>query len=108
MSVKIFKAQRGSDRWLPVIHGLQDKGYEVYAEPQPADHAIILSAQFENPLVFKCPRVAVVHTGEWVPSPYGYRFYGPIIKEYYDEILDVTDCSLDETIDLIEEHIKQC
>jgi len=107
MLVKIFKEWRDHERWLPVIHGLQDKGYEIYGDPVPVDHAIILGAQLENPLAFKCPRTAVIHVDEWYPPPYGYyRFYGPIVKEYYDEILDVSDCNLDETINKIEEHIK--
>jgi len=104
--VKIERVSKGS-RWLSVIQKLQQKRFSVQKDfPKWAEVNIVLSGQFENPRGCKGKRVLVFDKNEWQPRGKGWdTLYGDIIKHYYDDMVDVTEMSFNETAQAIIDYI---
>lgn len=104
MQAKIFKAVEENNPWLPIIDSLEENGYDVYPTTEQTDKAIILSGKFENPTVFSCKKVLIYHRKEWI---HVWEFFEPIVEEYYDEMIDVTELSLRKTVETIIDEVKK-
>ena len=100
MQTAIVKANnRVTKRWLSVIKEFQDRKFKVLMEyPKQADVNVVLSGKFENPMGGKGKRVLVLDKKEWF---HWEQLYGPIVKHYYDAIIDITDLAYKPAVDEI-------
>ncbi len=104
MVAKVFKKPYKDDPWLTIISGMEFKGIGfAYKEPDECDHAIFLGGKWENPLCVKAKKKTLIyHLGEW-----GGMFdvwLKDILLEYYDDLIDVSELSVDQTLEVI----KKC
>lgn len=90
------------------MNHLRSRGHDCSFSPKDADLSVVLSGKFENPLCVKGKRVLVFNVNDWPPPPYGWYIYGPIIKEYYHDTLDVTGTTLNQAMEKIERYILKC
>lgn len=104
MSVAILKSQRDADgSWGKIIAALKRKGLKVHYKPVKADVYIVLGGRFENPLCMKGKRILVFHKSEWAPSETGWDYwYGHLMQEYYDTLIDCTGASLGDVVKTIQ------
>ena len=113
MLIGIFKKPEEFNNWIPVIHALQRHGLEVWGgvKTDDLDVSIILSGKSENPLAVPGRRVLVFNQDEWPPKGRGWKhFWYGVIKHYYHDLLDVTDCvtpndAADKITNYMEEHL---
>jgi len=95
MLIAVFKRDHELETWLPIIHGLREKDYKVFNDSvkELCDYSIVLGGRFENPLCLSGKRILAYNEKEWRPYPGGWTsFYGPIVKEYYHDFIDLTPC----------------
>lgn len=83
---------------MPVINLLEQMGYDIYPHPRKCERAIILCGKYENPTVLDGYKVLFYHKNEWVGQ---WDFFQPILEEYYDEMIDATELSLQQTAETI-------
>ena len=102
MQTRIFKSIEQNDPWIPVISELMKRGHEVWTYKRKCEKAVVLGGKLENPTIFDGKKVLVFHEKQWVGN---WKFFEPILTEYYDEMVNVTEMSLPETIEAI---IGQC
>ena len=82
--------------WVDIVYHLENRGHIVYGTIQPHDIAVILGGYWENPTVFKNPIVFYKQT-----KPYIHEFLTDILKEYYDNMIDLTGKTREESIECI-------
>jgi hypothetical protein len=99
-TVAIVKGQRDiNGSWMKVVNALGEVGLKVHLEPVKANRYIVLGGRFENPLAFKGHRTLVYHETEWKPAGYGWEhLFEPLLKEYYDEMVNCTKLSIGEIV----------
>ena len=112
MRTAIIKTERmpaDGGFWLMVIKGLHDSGLKVYRDfKNKADVNVVLSGAFENPKGYTGKRVMVLYKNDWKPSILNAwdNMYRDIVKHYYDEILDATDLTVFQTVELVSKYIN--
>ena len=101
-TVKIFKSPVKNDSfWNRIIRGLGNKGYETARKYEDVDVSIVLSGKAENPVGFRGRKVLFYKKQEWVPHipvPLGFNMFKPILKEYYDEMHDISALNENECV----------
>jgi len=105
--VKIFLAPRVV--MPPLEERLQKYGIPIYDKVVDCDVAIILHGAVTNPLAFKKPILAywVLDDGKLYSIAF-IAFYLPILKEYYDDVIDLTRCKdFDEIGDELAKEVKR-
>ena len=108
MDIRIYKARRGLDEGWSILCNHLNPNYIVnhsVGDENP-DISIVLSGKAENPLAIKGKRVLFMTRGEWNPKGYGWNLFESILKHYYDEIVDITYCSLTEAVEKIKDYIE--
>jgi len=89
---------------MPVILELEKSGYEVVFEPVESNVTVILSGTYTNPFCVGGKRILVVHGDEWgIPWSLVYK---PIVKEYYDKVIDIKPIPIDKIMDVIRGEIE--
>jgi hypothetical protein len=107
VDIKIIKAATPDIKdWKSVINGLMNKGFEVSFFPEKTDLSIVLGGRFENPMVFEGERVLFFNPSQWPPSANnaGFKFFQPVIKEYYDEMIEVSESN---AVDVITKYVRR-
>ena len=98
MQVKIFKSLVPDDPWIGFVKYMLEQGLDVYSESSPADYSIVLSGKWENPQSLTGKKILIYAPREWVPYPSRWTFCKEIIKEYYDEMIEVKSNNRDEIL----------
>ena len=107
--IKCDRIESGNNFWIGVIKALQDKKFVVRRDfKTKADLNIVLSGVFENPRGFKGKRVMVLEKKEWWPSKFNAwdSMYRDIVKNYYDEIIDVTGKTTAQVANIVADYIN--
>lgn len=81
---------------MPLIQGLINNGIRVYSEPTPANVSIVIDGKNENPLAFNGKRVLAYWADVWKDKDYFNELYKPILEEYYDDMIDLTNLTFEE------------
>ena len=101
--LKIFHSNYTTGNiWKDTIHGLEELGYIVHREAKPHDKAFVLGGYWENPTAFKDP---ILFHRETKPL-FAYEFWASILKEYYDNMIDLTNFTTEESIRCIAEYYE--
>ena len=90
--------------WTPLIKEIEELGYKVVHLPEKAKTTIVLSGQRLNPMVLHGRKVLLAY-----PMGRGATWeviYVPILKEYYDRVIDVRKMSIEEIMDIIRGEIE--
>lgn len=103
-NVKFFKVDRDSEFWHNIIELLAQKGVIVHGKPQEADISVVLSGKFENPCILKGKKVWAYTASEWTMP--GFSSYIPVVKEYYDETINLTDLTDDQIVDKLMDYYE--
>ena len=108
-NVKVFMAP---NYLLPGFEERLSKKYNiaVHRKQEDCDVSLIMHGSLVNPLVFKTKRVLLLfflkddQLWKWAFS----TLYGPVVKHYYDEIVNLTHCTTeDELADRTAEEVKR-
>ncbi len=108
---KVIKCSRGKDYWMPLLDELESIGIETTDKAEDLDLSVVLCGVHENPIVFKGKKVLAFDAeNEWlhpVPYPYGWDLYYHVLKEYYDDFINLTGLSIKERSLKIKEYINE-
>lgn len=108
--VKIFKADRHTEKSEAIIKELRKKNLEVFDTPTNADISIVISGYYENPAILKGRKVLVVDVTEWfkgLPAPNGFKLAQPVLEEYYDDFLNLSGMKPGEKAIEIKKYIDE-
>ena len=97
-----FKIPRLKDR-------LNNYNISLYQETMNCDVAIILYGAYANPLAFKKRILAYWLQNDGKVYSLGfYSLYLPVLREYYDDLIDLTKCKdFEEIGDKIAKEVKR-
>ena len=99
MQVKLFKALVEDDPMRELCLHLVQNGFKIYEQAEPADCSIVISGRYENPLSLTGKKILIFNENEWASQFWG--VFEPIVKEYYDELVDITGRTLDQATQII-------
>lgn len=94
------------ERAKTLLMYLIESGIYISDEPQKCDVSVAIYGLFENPTCLFGKKVIAYDRRLWHPNlgkDWGWNLFKPILEEYYDEFLDITDLTLSQ----IAERIKQ-
>jgi len=90
--------------WISLIEEIDNLGYEIVSEPEPAKTTIVLSGLQINPIIVHGRKVLLAYP---VEASRGWEVvYIPILGEYYDRVVDVRKMSIEEIVDIIRGEIE--
>ena len=96
---KVFKSKIGMESWVEVINILKDNGIDILTESEQTDVSIVLSGAWENAGILQGKRILFYDIKDWMEKepdrlePYKFELYRPILEEYYDEFINLSDMS---------------
>jgi hypothetical protein len=107
VDIRIIKAATpDTNDWKGIISGLEDADIKVSHEAGEADCSIVLGGRFENPAVLDGEKILFYIPSYWPPSANnaGFKFFQPVIKEYYDEMIEVSESN---AVDIITKYVRR-
>jgi hypothetical protein len=117
MEVVILKSKRYHDFkfnlkpfWQNLEEQLENRKHIIHRKPREADVSIVLSGLYENPVLVKGKRVLAFKAQEWIAGvapPHGWRLYEPVLKEYYDDFIDLAGLDSKKSAKRIIEYIDE-
>ena len=96
---KVFKSKIGMESWVEVINILKENGIDILTESEETDVSIVLSGAWENAGILQGKRILFYDIKDWMEKepdrlePYKFELYRPILEEYYDEFINLSDMS---------------
>ncbi len=90
--------------WAPVINQIEKEGYQVLSEIQKSDVTVVLSGTYLNPLPIIGKKILVIHSDEW--GMIWDLAFSKVLKEYYDEIINIKGIGLNKIMDVIRGKIE--
>lgn len=96
---KVFKSKIGMESWVEVINILKENGIDILTESEQTDVSIVLSGAWENAGILHGKRILFYDIKDWMEKepdrlePYKFELYRPILEEYYDEFINLSDMS---------------
>jgi len=96
---KVFKSKIGMESWVEVINILKENGIDILTESEQTDVSIVLSGAWENAGILQGKRILFYDIKDWMEKepdrlePYKFELYRPILEEYYDEFINLSDMS---------------
>ena len=94
----------GVTSWTPLIYEIEQLGYNITHKPEVAKTTIVFSGDRINPMIVHGRKVLLAYP---VGASRGWEVkYVPILKEYYDRVIDVRKMSIEEIMDIIRGEIE--
>ena len=110
--VKLFHSLRhiGMKHVVDLAKELEKREIYIYVEPIKADVSIVLFGNYSNPVCLHGKKVLAFDATRWgiyTDTAQGWEMYKPILEEYYDEFIDMTDLTVPARADLLELSINK-
>lgn len=102
--VRFLVRDQEYEKWEPIITELEKHGYKVETEVHPADITVALSGTYISPMTAHGTKILIAHGQEW-GELWGV-VYKPIVKEYYDHVLDITQMPINKIVGKLRELIE--
>ena len=101
VDVKVFKSLRRKERDHELVSAISRQGCHcvVYPEVMPADVSVVVSGLYENPSQLTGKKVLAFDATEWFPKmpvPKGFNLFAPVLKHYYDEVLNLSHMDVEQ------------
>ena len=106
-SVKVFVSKRLDtlDGWAKVVEALTAQDLPTYSQTTDADVSIVLGGMTINPMALRGKKILLFSKQTW-DNQFD-SLYGPVIKEYYDEMHDMTKHGLSSCVNYIKNLINE-
>lgn len=91
-NVKYFTSERGLmiEDWKEIYDF-----FGPHPHPIPCDVSVVLNGKFVNPLPLYGKKILLYKIADWQPVKWK-AMYQPVIEEYYDTLIDITNRNLEE------------
>ena len=99
-NVEFFYSVRSKEitDWIPTYEEVKELGYTLHTEPVECDVSVVLNGKFVNPLPLRGEKILFYKLEDWQRVKWKAMFE-PILEEYYDELIDISDRNLEELIE---------
>ena len=91
-SVKYFCSERSmsNEKWKPIYSWFEKNNVPINLKPEDCDISVALEGKFVNPVALCGKKILLCKPDEWQIFKWVYM-YKPILEEYYDKIVDITE-----------------